>query len=171
MNLRTLKGQVPVAAFLVLWWAGAGLMLAQTTRDAVETLKTTLRSDRKTVIATEMKLTDHESEVFWPLYRSYRAEVEKVTDRVAELVLEYSDLYPNVPEEKASEMLQQYAKIEQELLSVKLKYLKKMRKVLPATKVFQFAQLDNRFDLGTRVGIASCLPILGSETSATGQAH
>lgn len=169
MRSRKLKRNVALALVLVAWFVGAGITTAQNPRDAVETLKTTLRADRQTVIAGEMKLTPQQSEAFWPLYRSYRGETEKVTDKIAELVLEYADLYPNVPEEKANEMLQQYGKIEQELLNIKLKYLKKMRKTLPATKVFQFAQLDNRFDLATRVGIASALPLLSQ--AAPEQTH
>jgi hypothetical protein len=169
MNFANLKRNVGLAALLGAWLAAGAITNAQNSRDAVETLKATLRADRQTVIAGEMKLTPQESDVFWPLYRSYRGETEKVTDKIAELVLEYADVYPNVPEEKANEMLQKYAKIEQELLSIKLKYLKKMRKALPATKVFQFAQLDNRFDLATRVGIASALPLLSQ--TAIEQTH
>src|SRR5690242_3596403 len=74
-------------------------------RDAMEVLRADLKADRKAAIAEGMQLTEKESEAFWPIYRSYRAEMDKVTDHLVELILEYSDLYPNVPEEKANEML------------------------------------------------------------------
>jgi hypothetical protein len=144
---------------------------AQVPRDGVEALRADLKADRKAIIAEEMKFTERESEAFWPLYRSYRAEVDKVTDRIVNLVFEYADYYPNVPDEKASDMLKKYAKAESDLLGVKQKYLKKFGKVMPASKVFRFAQLDNRFDLGTRVALANSIPVMpvGQAGSANGQ--
>lgn len=131
-------------------------------RDVIEVLRADLKANRKAIVAEQMQLTEKESEAFWPIYRDYRAEVEKASDRIAELILEYADLYPNVPEKKASEMLKQYAKTEAELLSVKRKYFKKLEKVLPPSKVFRFAQVDNRYDLATRVGIASSIPLMNA---------
>ena len=133
---------------------------AQSARDVVEVVRSDLKADRKALIAEQMVLTDQESDAFWPVYRDYRAEVEKANDSLVNLILEYADLYPQVPEDKASEMLKRYAKIETNLLSIKKKYLKKFSKVLPPSKLFRFAQLDNRLDLSTRVGLASAIPIL-----------
>ncbi len=146
--------------------AAPTLVCAQNPRDALEVLRADLKADRKAVIAQEMSFTEQESQAFWPLYRNYRAEVDKVTDRLVKLVLEYVDLYPNLPEQKATEMLDQYTKIEADLLSVKRKHLKKFGKVLPASKVLRFAQLDNRFDLATRVGLATSIPLLGDNQAA-----
>jgi len=42
--------------------------------------------------------------------------------------------------------------------------------VLPASKVFRFAQLDNRFDLGTRLALAAWLPVMpGDQTQTIGE--
>jgi hypothetical protein len=158
---RTIFQQYLLAALgLSIWIVAPCTVTAQTPRDAVETMRADLKADRKAVIGQELQMSAEESEAFWPIYATYRAEVDKSTDRVVELVLEYADLYPNVPEKKAAEMLDQYLKIETELLKVKRKYLKKLGKVLPAAKVFRFAQLDNRYDLGTRVGMAASIPML-----------
>lgn len=134
-------------------------------RDAIETVRADLKADRKVIIAQEMNFNANESEAFWPLYRNYRAEVDRVGDRIAKLVLQYTDLYPDVPEAKAGEMLSQYAKIETELLTVKKTYYRKMAKVIPASKVFRFAQLENRLDLGTRLALANAIPVLTPSNS------
>lgn len=134
----------------------------QGARDAVETLRADVRANRTAMIAEQMQFTEQESDKFWPIYRNYRAEVDKATDEIVKLVLEYSDDYPNVSEEKAEAMLNRYRKAEGQLLKIKDKYLKSFGKALPATKVFRFAQLDNRYDLGVRVGLAAAIPILGA---------
>jgi len=140
-------------------------------RDAIEVLRGDLKANRKAVIAENMQLTEQESEAFWPLYRSYRADVDKVTDHMVELVLEYADLYTNVPEQKASEMLGQYTRMEADLLEVKHKYLKKFEKVLPPSNVFRFAQLDNRYDLATRVQMATSIPLMSTSPPQAGDKH
>jgi len=141
-------------------------------RDAIEVLRADVKADRKAMIAEGMQLTETESQAFWPLYRNYRAEVDHIADRLVEMILEYADLYPNVPEKKASEMLDQYTRMESDLLGVKEKYLKKFQKILPPSKVFRFAQLDNRFDLATRVQMATAIPLMSTaQTQATGDRH
>ncbi len=149
-----------LAGAISICMAMASPASAQIPRDAIEGLRADLKADRTVAIADAMMLSDQESTEFWPIYRRYRAEVEKVADRMVVLVLEYADLYPNVPERKAAEMLKQYTSIEADLLSIKRKYLKKIGKVLSASKVFRFAQLDNRLDLGTRLALAGAIPVL-----------
>jgi len=107
-----------------------------------------------------MKFTDQESQAFWPIYGSYRSEVDRVNDRLVELMLEYADLYPDVPDQRASEMLKQLGKIETDLLNIKRKYIKKMGKALPAAKVLRFAQIDNRQDMAIRMTLSVYVPVL-----------
>ncbi len=163
MRSRKINRSLAVIISFAIGIGGTLFGAAQGSRDAIESLRADLKANRTAMMAEEMKLTEKESDAFWPIYRSYRAEVGKVTDRIVELVFEYADLYPDVPDRKAGEMLREYAKVEADLLSIKRKYYKKLGKVLPAAKVFRFAQLDNRYDLGTRVGLAAWIPMLPAQ--------
>ena len=160
MKRQLITPHLTTLAAITLLLGVAGFASAQTPRDALDAVRSDLKTDRKVLIAEGMALTDKESDAFWPLYTSYRAEMEKANDGIAELILEYADLYPDVPDAKATEMLDRYTKIEANLLKIKKNYLKKFGKVLPPSKLFRFAQLDNRLDLSTRVGIAVSIPIL-----------
>ncbi len=162
MDYTTLTRRCVVFMAVFILGMAPRFITAQTQQDAVETLRSDLKADRTAFVAEQMQLSDQESEKFWPVYRSYRAEVDQLTDSVVKLILEYIDLYPHVPERKAKDLLDQYTKIEERLLDVKRKYLKKLGKVLPASKVFRFAQLDNRFDLGVRLGLAASIPVLNT---------
>jgi hypothetical protein len=162
MNCELLKRGLAMAASALLLLSTGAFAAEDVTLDWIKSLRSDLKADRTVLIAQGLPLTREESDKFWPLYRSYRAEVDKINDETVKLVLEYADLYPDVPDEKAREMVDRYLKIEANLLKVRGKYLKKMQKVLPATKVFHFAQLDNRLDLGVRVGLASSIPMLAS---------
>jgi hypothetical protein len=160
MKRNPFENPLAVLLFAACLWGAPSLAVAQTSRDALEAARADLKADRKVVIASEMNLTEAEGEKFWPLYREYRAEVEKVSDTVVKLILEYADLYPTVPEERAEKLLKQYTKAEASLLKTRTTYLKKFGKVLPASKVFRFAQLDNRLDLATRLSLAASIPLM-----------
>jgi hypothetical protein len=161
MKIRQRQITLGIASLALCWTALIGAA-EQNARDALETLRSDLKANRTAMIAQELQLSQQESNEFWPIYRAYRSEVEKTTDNIVKLILQYADEYPNVSDEKAKEMLQEYLKTEGQLLKIKEKYFKSLGKVLPATKVFRFAQLDNRYDLGIRVGMATSIPILGS---------
>jgi len=137
---------------------------AQNVVDQIEVVRGALKADRKVVIAEGMQLTDPESAVFWPIYRDYRAEMDKVGDGRVELALEYAELYPNVPEDRARPMLKKLTALEAKAVDVRNKYLKKLGKMLPAAKVLRFAQLENRLDLAVRVQVAAAVPLVPSET-------
>jgi len=138
---------------------------AQTATDEIEALRGLLKADRKVVIAEAMQLTDAESAAFWPLYREYRAQMDKLGDGIVKLVLEYADAFPNVPEDRAGKMLKDYLALEKDLVSVRAKHLKKVTKVLRKSKVLRFAQVENRLDLALRLQMAGALPLVPAAQS------
>lgn len=156
ISFRNLFGCL-VAAHLAC--SGSPLM-AQNRTDEIEMVRSSLKADRKVVIAEEMHLTDQESNAFWPIYRKYRTEMDRVADGRVELALEYADLYPEVPEDRAKAMLEKMAALQKKAVDVRNRYLKKLRKVLPSSKVLRFAQLENRLDLAISVEIAAAVPLV-----------
>ena len=115
--------------------------------------------------ASERRRKWRESAAFWPLYREYSAAKEKLGDSLVKLVLEYADVYPDVPEDRARQLLKDYTTLEQKLAAHRASYLKKFARILPATKALRFAQLESRMDLGLRQQLASTLPLVpGTKT-------
>jgi hypothetical protein len=132
---------------------------AQTVTDQIEALRGVLKADRKVVVAETLQLNDAESAAFWPLYRSYRTEMDELGDGIVKLVLEYADLYPDVPEDRAEKLLKDYLRLEKDWAGTRAKHLKKIAKLLPASKVLRFAQLENRLDLALRLQLADAIPL------------
>jgi len=159
--------QISTLAVVLLAAVAASLptrAAAQNVVDQIEVVRGALKADRKIMIAVGMQLTDEESSGFWPIYRDYRVAMDKLGDGRIELVLEYADLYPNVPEDRAKQMLKKYAALEDKTVSVRNKYLKKLGKVLPASKVLRFAQFENRLDLAVRVQVAASVPLVPADS-------
>jgi len=145
-----------VAALVMSVSAGA----AEQINDIIESLRTTYQMDRHAFLAEALQLTDTENAGFWPIYRSYRADMDKIGDGLVKLVLEYADDYPNVPEKRAQVMLKEYSALEQKLASKRAWYLKRARRVLSAAKTLRWAQLENRMDLVLRLQLAGTVPLV-----------
>ena len=154
---------VQLLALLAALVISASASAAENLTDAIEVVRSTYKADRQALLAETMKLTESESAAFWPLYRSYRADLDKLGDGLVKLVLEYADVYPNVPEKRAQEMLKSYTALEQKLASKRAWYLKRAGKILPAAKALRWAQLENRMDLGLRLQLAGIIPLVPAD--------
>ena len=131
--------------------------------DAIEVVRTVYKGDRQALLAEKLELTEKESAAFWPHYRAYRADMDKLGDELVKLVLEYADFYPDVPKDRAARLLKQYMAIEKKLVNKRAWYLKRAGKILPAAKVLRWAQLENRMDLALRLQLAVSIPIIPAD--------
>jgi hypothetical protein len=128
--------------------------------DAIDLVRSIYKSDRQAFLTEALQLTDAEGKVFWPLYQSYRADIDKIGDGLVKLVLEYGDLYPNVSEADAKRLLKQYLALEEKLVKKRAWYFKRAAKKIPADKALQWAQLENRMDLVLRLQLAGTIPVV-----------
>jgi len=61
----------------------------------------TVRSQRKQLIAANLKLTDQEATKFWPVYDQYVSKLITINDRKFRLVQEYADDYGKLTNERS----------------------------------------------------------------------
>lgn len=175
MHLKFLKSGFSVHVASALFITGVMVLLsvprvgAQSVMDEIAVMRESLKLDRTAVVAEAMQLTEAEGKAFWPLYREYRAALDGAHDSLVKLVLEYADMYPNVPEKKAAQMFKDYTALEQDYADTKVKYLKKLAKTIPATKALRLAQVENRLDLALRVQLAGILPLVPAKGKISGQ--
>jgi Cu/Ag efflux protein CusF len=146
------------------------LRAAQANEDAIAVARSVIKADRQAVVAQAMQFTETESQAFWPLYREYRAEMDKVGDGIVKLVKEYANAYPNVPEDRAKTMLKDLTDFEKKQSATRASHLKKFSKVLSASKTLRFAQVESRLDLALRLELAAEIPLVPIEGQMTPQA-
>jgi hypothetical protein len=142
---------------------------AQSSDEIIEAARSVIKADRQAVVAEAMQLTEAEAKAFWPLYHQYRTEMDTVGDGIMHLILEYAGLYPNVPEERASNMLKELARLEKKQVAIRASYLKKIAKVLPAAKALRFAQVESRLDLAVRLELAAQIPLVPIASEIAGR--
>lgn len=125
----------------------------------IELTRSAIRTDRQGIIYEAMDLTEQESKEFWPLYREYQNEVQKVNDKLVALTTDYLKTYGNLSDEQAQQMLKDFLKYQQARLDLQKKYVKRFNKVLPARKVARYFQLENKMDAVINFDLAGAVPL------------
>lgn len=111
-----------------------GIASELTDEEAIQVARSVIRADRQAVVAEILQLTAAESERFWPLYHQYRAEMDEIADRLLRVVQEYAAHYPDVPDNRAKQMLKELTGLEKKQAATRASYLKKIGKILPAAE-------------------------------------
>jgi len=167
------KSMLPAVAFAMLTLLP--LCRAQspkpTTNSAVETQKPNLdstiemaraemRAERNAIIIEAMDFSDKDAAAFWPIYRKYEYERSLLDDRRALFVKEYAEKYATLNDADAKAMTEGMLECDSGEIALRKKYFKELSKVLPATTVAKFFQLNNRIDLLMAMRVESSLPPL-----------
>jgi hypothetical protein len=163
MNKRIIQGLL-LTTFAIF----AAPLAAQTTgQDVLEDQRVAearamMQAGRDEIIEFEMGLTKEEAEGFWPLYKSYRAEVMVVRDRYAAMIGSFLRAYEagDVSDKYAGELLNDWLKYKDDLLKVQKQNVRKFSKVLPMRKVVRFYQLENKMDAEIEAELAVFVPLI-----------
>lgn len=128
---------------------------------SMDALRDKLRADKRYVVATNMELTETEAKGFWPIYDEYQKGLSRLNARIATLTATYLDAHDKAPisDELSRKLLSDAWDIEKSELELEKEYMGKMKKVLPAYKVFRYAQLENKIRAVVKYELAAGIPI------------
>jgi len=133
---------------------------ATTLGSAIELARADMSSQRNEIITATMQFSDKDAAVFWPIYRKYEYERSRVDDGRAAVIKEYAEKYSKITDADAKSMTDRMLEYDSRDIVLKKKYVKEFSKVLPATTVAKFFQLDHRIDLLMGMQVESTLPAL-----------
>ena len=119
-----------------------------------------LQSDYQNIVALNLNITDEQGKTFWPLYREYRGEMQKVGDRMVELVLDYAKNAETLTDEQSSKMLDSYLTIKKDEMKVRSAWVAKFRKALPSKAVTRLYQIENKLDSMIMFAAAVDVPLV-----------
>jgi hypothetical protein len=121
-----------------------------------------VKADKKLLIASNMDLTDQESKEFWPLYEGYQKDLEQLNRRLGELINEYAEAYNkgSVSDDLAKSLINEALKTEGAEVKMRREYAEKLTKVLPATKVARYLQMENKIRAAIKFDLAANIPLM-----------
>ena len=127
--------------------------------EEVALMRSDLRSNRKKVIAANMKFAPDEAQWFWPTYEQYVNELVNMNNAKYALIKEYLQ-NENMTDEQADSLSKRWIDVDASVVQLRLKYVPIFRKVLSAKSTAMFFQLDRRVQLMIDLQLASSIPLI-----------
>jgi len=116
--------------------------------------------ERRILLASELNLTREERDKFWPLFNEYAEDLREVTDIRIDVIVRYAENYRRMTNDIAKSLVNDRFRHERELLKLRERYLKKMRRILPETKVARFFQVESKLAAALNYNLASRIPVI-----------
>jgi hypothetical protein len=111
------------------------------------------------VVASVLALDEKDAKAFWPVNNAYQADMIAHYDKVIKLIDAFAQSYDKMTDATAQKLLQQYLALERDHITILSSYVPRFEKVLPARKVAQLYQVENKaralvnFDLAVNIPI------------------
>lgn len=119
-----------------------------------------LQSGREDIVAEALGMTSEERVGFWPIYDQYVVDLQEVNDRLADLIVDYSESWEDVSDEMAELMIDEYFEIESDRLNVRARYIRRFDDVLPTKKLARLIQIENKLDVLVELELAQSVPLI-----------
>ncbi len=126
----------------------------------IELLRSDIRAGKVELITQVMEFTAEQSSAFWPLHREYELELSKINDDKVKLIKEYAQVWDQMTNQKAREMVKTMFDLQEKRLKLKKSYYKKFEKALSSIIAAKFIQLENQINTIIDMQIAQEYPLI-----------
>ncbi len=118
------------------------------------------RRKRTDIIGKTMQLNDTDAKAFWPLYREYSTEQQKLGDQRVSVIKDYAAQYDTLTDAQADGLMARMIKFNKSRNDLTAEYFPKFKKAIGAKQAAKFIQVDNRLTLLVDLQLANTVPII-----------
>jgi hypothetical protein len=146
-----------IVLFVVLM---AGTSLVAQTESNLELVRTDLKAQKVALVTLNMGLTDAQSQIFWPIYRKYDAELTTLNDQAIALIKDYAANYDKMTDAKASELMKGTLSLMEKRLKLLVKVCDEFAKALDPVVAAKFMQCERQISAALDLQIGSQMPLI-----------
>jgi hypothetical protein len=128
--------------------------------DALLLTRAVIVANRTKIVLNTLELNKDQVDAFSPVYLDYWEKMNLINDKLADLLLDYSDNFENLTDEKALSILNESLDVQKDKVALKKKYVKKFMKVLTPKKLVQYYQTENKLDAIIMMELAAGVPLV-----------
>ncbi len=145
--------------------------VAQAQDQYTELLRQDLRTQKTEIVTVGMMMSGEESETFWPVYREYQLELDKIWDKRIALIGEYAEKYEMMDDEAADAIMKQAFDLRKKRAKLSESNYKSMKKAVGAVLAARFSQIDGVIQNLVELQIAVELPLVMHTAPETHEGH
>jgi hypothetical protein len=121
-------------------------------------LRADVKSEKVQIISAMMQFTPEEAATFWPIYKSYDADLSKLGDQQLALIKEYADNYDSMTDAKANELVQKNFTLVSDRNALLKNCYEQVKSKMGAKTAARFVQVEHQLVMIIDLQIASQLP-------------
>jgi hypothetical protein len=125
----------------------------------IDLLRQDVAAARKEIVAQNLTLTPEEATRFWPVYDQYATEMGKISAERAAVIRDYAAAWGKIDDKTADGLTNRSLAVDVKTAQTRKAWLPRFEKVLPATKVATFMQIDRRLSTLIDLQLAANLPL------------
>jgi hypothetical protein len=134
---------------------------AQSNKDEVALMQSAFGMSKQQMVKDFMKLSDTESVKFWTIYDEYEAARKEMGKKRIANITDYANNYATLSSDKASELINNSFKIQNEFVKLQQKTFKKLSKEITPLRAAQFTMLEAYIENSIRTSILDEIPLIG----------
>jgi len=129
-------------------------------RAYVELLRSDIRSQKVAILTEVMEFNEKEDEAFWPIYREYDTELQKLNDERVGLIQDYAKNFEAMTDDVADRLAKGALDLEGRRNALKQKYYERVKQALSSKMAARFLQVENQMLMLIDLQISASLPVV-----------
>jgi hypothetical protein len=117
-----------------------------TVQEDIKLTRAGIQKDRQAIVKAALPLDNTEATKFWPLYTEYKAEQEKLGDRLWKALTSFAENYDKLGDETAKSVLDEWLSVREDQAKLAKKWRGKFTGAIGEKKTLRFYQIENKLD-------------------------
>jgi len=130
------------------------------TDEVVAQFRADLMSKRADIMAKGLTLTAEQASKFWPLFEQYLKEQDVVVNDQIKATKEYADHFQTLTDADAVTYVKALLARDQKMLNLRMKWLEKFQKAVPAKIAARAIQIDRRLSNVAQIQVSHQIPLV-----------
>jgi len=161
--MRALAGLVIAGAL----GATPVIAAADSIESEIELLRTDIKAGKVDIVKRAIDVQGAKADAFWPVYRQYQLDLDKIGDKRLALIKDYAANYKSMTDEKAHTLTTQALDLQAARTELLKKYYKSFEKVLGATDAARLVQVEHLVNSLLDIQVAASIPLIEKPAAAT----
>jgi Spy/CpxP family protein refolding chaperone len=129
----------------------------------LEMLRKDIRSQKKQLMAQNLRLSDAQATKFWPVYDQYTAELVKINNKKYATIQQFADQFGTLSDDQAMSLIQQWLTVDSQVAQLRMKYLPIVAQAIGGKQAATWAQLDRRLQMMIDLQLGARVPLVQSQ--------
>ncbi len=126
----------------------------------IELLRSDIKFQKKILVSQTMNFSEEDASVFWPIYKEYEVELDKLGDKRLANIRYFANNYKKMTDQIADELIDKAFNYQEERLKLKRNVYNQIKEKMNPSTAAKFIQLEHQIQLIIDLKINAELPLL-----------